>query len=387
MSSDILRKLHCLDEKTNKLLNGGHSPYIYYKVKDAIVTLTMNHKGRYYSGSGFLFAFNNEIYVITCAHNVVFWDINDLVSNVYATVINVNGEPGVSRVYKCEIIGIDGAGDIAVLKPKSDQINAFKHPSLRFSDNTKELKGDFCTVIGNPFGFDHNSIASGIIRDESCTYSSFWWASTVECISTDVATSPGNSGSPILNKNGHVIGMLTFGPSNAEGISNGPSSKIIKYVIDTILDEYRFNLEVKTKLVNGVRLFVKGWLGISWKDITAMELAILFNHNIPDVNVQGLYVMGDLLGNFKRGDILLTINGIKLGSLEGHGMLSDVTWFKKGGDIVTIEYMRAPSTNTLSKSVALIDMAPLFDYPLIGNNNTKLSNETVRLLSKQEINK
>src|SRR3974390_2972803 len=102
------------------------------------------------------------------------------------------------REFKAKVLGVDKATDIAVLK-----IDAHDLPVVRAGDAGKERVGEWVVAIGAPFGFE-NTATAGII---SATARSLPSEGYVRFLQTDVAVNPGNSGGPLFNLNGGVIGI------------------------------------------------------------------------------------------------------------------------------------------------------------------------------------
>jgi serine protease Do len=102
------------------------------------------------------------------------------------------------REYTAKVVGVDPPTDVAVLK-----IEAKDLPTVRLGDPSKLKPGEWVIAIGSPFGFE-NSVTAGIISATArpmigSTYTSF--------IQTDVAVNPGNSGGPLFNLSGEVVGI------------------------------------------------------------------------------------------------------------------------------------------------------------------------------------
>jgi len=102
------------------------------------------------------------------------------------------------REFKAKVVGLDKLTDVAVLR-----INASKLPVVRLGDPSRTRVGEWVLAIGSPFGFE-NSVTSGIVSAKSRSLAR---DSYVPFIQTDVAVNPGNSGGPLLNLDGEVIGI------------------------------------------------------------------------------------------------------------------------------------------------------------------------------------
>lgn len=133
-------------------------------------------------GSGFIIS--QDGYLLTNAHVV------DGADEVYVKLTD-------KREFKGKVIGIDKRTDVAVVK-----IEGSKLPWLPIGDSDKIKAGQWVVAIGSPFNFE-NSVSAGIISTKSRDTVDF----SIPLIQTDVAVNPGNSGGPLLNMNGEVVGI------------------------------------------------------------------------------------------------------------------------------------------------------------------------------------
>jgi len=132
-------------------------------------------------GSGFIIS--QDGYVLTNAHVV------DGADEVYVTLTD-------KHEFKAKVVGIDKRTDVAVVK-----IDGSKLPWLPIGDSDKIKAGQWVVAIGSPFGLD-NSVSAGIVSSKARDTGDF-----LPLIQTDVAVNPGNSGGPLINMNGEVIGI------------------------------------------------------------------------------------------------------------------------------------------------------------------------------------
>ena len=134
-------------------------------------------------GSGFIISADG--YILTNAHVV---DAADEVT------VKLNDK----REFKAKVIGADRRTDIALIK-----IDASGLPAVRFGDPGKLRVGEWVLAIGSPFGFE-NTVTAGIV---SAKGRSLPQENYVPFIQTDVAVNPGNSGGPLFNLRGEVVGI------------------------------------------------------------------------------------------------------------------------------------------------------------------------------------
>ena len=162
---------------------------------------------------------------------------NHVIQNAEDIVVKVDGD----KEFKAKIIGADPLSDIAVLQIISKE--TFK--PVKFGDSDKARIGDWVIAIGNPLGLG-GTVTSGIIsaRNRSIGLSRY-----EDYIQTDASINSGNSGGPLFDMNGNVIGINTaiLGKGGSIGIGFSIPSNSAKKVIDQLIE---FG---ETK---------RGWLGV-----------------------------------------------------------------------------------------------------------------------------
>ena len=131
--------------------------------------------------SGFILTADG--YVMTNAHVV------DDADTVYVTLTD-------KREFKAKLIGFDERTDVAIVK-----VNATGLPAVTIGDSNKVRVGEWVVAIGSPFGLD-NTVTAGIVSSKSRDTGDY-----LPFIQTDVAVNPGNSGGPLINMQGEVIGI------------------------------------------------------------------------------------------------------------------------------------------------------------------------------------
>ena len=232
-------------------------------------------------GSGFII--DEKGLVIT--NNHVIQDAEDI-------IVRVNGD----KEFKAQVIGADPLSDIAVLKLDSNE----KFIPVKFGNSDKARIGDWVIAIGNPFGFG-GTVTSGII---SARNRSLGLTRYEDYIQTDASINSGNSGGPLFDLNGDVIGINTaiLGRSGSIGIGFAIPSNSAKIVIDQLV---KFG---ETK---------RGWLGVRIQDVTK-EIADVENLDEP----RGALVASvaenspSQKAGVKAGDIILEFNGEKIKEMK-----------------------------------------------------------------------
>jgi serine protease Do len=198
------------------------------------------------------------------------------------------------REFKAKVIGMDKPSDVAVLK-----INASNLPTVTL-DRAHDVKvGQWVIAIGSPFGFE-NSVTAGIVSAKSRTLPD---DNYVPFIQTDVAVNPGNSGGPLFNTKGQVIGIN----SQIYSRSGGYQGLSFAIPIDVAL-----NVEQQLLQHGSV---TRGHLGVAIQDVN-QGLADSFGLKQPtgaliaSVDKNGAAAKAGL----KAGDVILSYNGTKIAS-------------------------------------------------------------------------
>ncbi len=233
-------------------------------------------------GSGFIIKDNGM--VIT--NNHVIAGADDI-------LIKVN-----SKEYKAKVVGADPYMDIAVLQMESDE----KFSTVKFGDSDKARVGDWVVAIGNPFGLG-GTVTSGIVsarnRDIGMTrYDDF--------IQTDASINQGNSGGPLFNLKGEVVGINTAiiapGQSGSIGIGFAIPANAASKVIEQLINYGETR---------------RGWLGVRIQEVTK-EIAEAVGVKKAEgalVASVGEKSPADKAG-IKAGDIILEFDGKKIDTMR-----------------------------------------------------------------------
>ncbi len=217
---------------------------------------------------------------------------NHVIQGAEDVFVRVNGEKNI----KAKVIGADPGMDLAVLQIESDQ----KFKPVKFGDSDTARIGDWVIAIGNPFGLG-GTVTAGIIsaRNRSIGLSRY-----EDYIQTDASINQGNSGGPLFNMDGDVVGINTaiLGQSGSIGIGFAIPSNSAQKVINQLIE---FG---ETK---------RGWLGVRiqtvTKDIADVEkldeprgaLVASVAENSPSDK-----------GGIKAGDIILEFDSKKINEMS-----------------------------------------------------------------------
>ena len=134
-------------------------------------------------GSGFIVS--PDGYILTNAH---------VVADASEVMVKITDK----REFKAKVIGVDRRTDVALIKIDGNGL-----PTVKIGNSSQSRVGEWVAAIGSPFGFE-NSVTAGIISAKARALPD---ESYVPFLQTDVAVNPGNSGGPLLNVNGEVIGI------------------------------------------------------------------------------------------------------------------------------------------------------------------------------------
>jgi len=282
---------------------------IYNRTKNSVVLITAGTK----SGSGFVYYAGEEAgYIVTNNHVV------DNNAEIDVTFF-VDGRP---MVVPAKIKGKDVYSDLAVLKVDTlpEQVNP-----LIVGDSTQLMVGEPVYAIGNPFGLE-GSITSGIVsqvgrvlRLGDLGVPEPWGSYVIaDVIQFDAAVNPGNSGGPLLNGFGEVIGV-TFAIETAEevrafiGIGYAIPSVIMKRVVDSIILKGEY---------------VHPWMGIAYDSRYVDGLLII------DINVGGPAYNADLQIN----DIIVKVDELPVYRAED--LIIYLERYKSPDDTILLEVVR-----------------------------------------------
>ena len=246
------------------------------------------------NGSGFIIS--EDGYILTNAHNIR----DSFRSSVITTEINVSVVIPGGKTYDASIVGLDMISDIALLKIDGDK---FQYCNLGDSDDVKV--GEWAIALGNPRNLISNvqyqPIASaGIVSAVNADFNLDTQSGKLldNMIQTDASLNPGNSGGPLIDSNGSVIGINTFTKSDSENLG------------------FAIPINFAKKIANELKL--KG----------AIDRRVSFGLNArqylygPEKDQIGLFIdkvdYNDSARNEElfRGDIIVAVEGYKIESLE-----------------------------------------------------------------------
>ena len=266
-------------------------------------------------GSGFIIESNGLI--LTNAHVV------EGATTIYVTLTD-------KREFKAKLLGMDKRTDVAVVK-----IEARDLPKLPLGDSSKVRVGEWVLAIGSPFGLE-NTVTAGIVSAKSRDTGDY-----LPFIQTDVAVNPGNSGGPLLNTAGQVIGI------NSQIFSRSGGYMGISFAIP-IDEAMRVAEQLRT---NGK--MTRGRIGVALGEMTK-EVAESLGLGKP----RGAYVRNvepngpAAVGGIEAGDVILSFNGRDINRSTD---LPRIVGETKPGTTATVQVWRKGSNRDLTVTVVDTD--------------------------------
>lgn len=262
--------------------------------KDSIVSISSNGT----VSSGFIYAQdNNKVYIVTSYHGLA-----DASSYLVYFENNYN--------INANLIGFNIYSDIAVLEANIP----YTVETMLLGDVTSLKAGEFIVAIGTPVSLEYsNSVELGMISNKCRTIENSISISDddikyyIDVVQLTSNLKPGYSGSPIINMNGEVVGMITMQAN--EKINFALTANEIRIIVDNIIDG------------NKVK---KHQLGIKGTYICDMPLYVRTNLNLSIDTITGLYVnkiMDNSIGmnaGLKTGDVILSINGTLMNNIDDY---------------------------------------------------------------------
>lgn len=253
--------------------------------------------------------------------------------------------------YAAEIVGQDVKTDLAVLKIKPEK----KLRPVVFGDSDGLRIGDWVMAIGNPFGLGY-TVTVGIV---SAKGRSLGLGAYDDFIQTDASLNPGNSGGPLFNLRGEVVGVNTAIAARGQGIGFSIPANMAKGVISQLMEKGRVT---------------RGWLGVIIQPIT-QEIAESMGHK----NTDGALISDVSPGSpaekagLRRGDVVVEFDGepikeftslSKLVGIKVPGTSSKITVLRDGKrkDIsVVLGNMpdeQTPAESQRDEDIELTDITP-----------------------------
>ena len=301
-----------------------------------------------YSGSGCFIT--KDGWFLTAAHMVINLHRNDSADKVFIC------SPKTKKWIASTNFYVDAFADIALVK-----INETNLPFIKIANSNIQIR-DECYLCGDPLGVDTTSISKGIVRDNH--YTDTDGVSQIDNILIDTPGFSGNSGSPILNVRGKIIGLYTFGFTGSESLGGGANWNTLQSVIPILKKKQNYT--------------IKKYLGITYSIPSPFTLETKYNKKsflnrgivINKIKNKSPFKKSKM----KVGDILLKINTIEIGSMT-HQRSPGVFMYKNNSKIKIIYYDVSQSkkiTEIIDFNVKFNNVNVSEDAPLSGGYSNKI---------------
>jgi S1-C subfamily serine protease len=237
------------------------------------------------AGSGSGFVFTPDGFMLTNSHVVEG-----------ATRIRASFADGMS--YDAEIVGLDPDTDLAVLR-----VNAPSPLAATLGDSTRLRPGQVVIAIGNPLGFA-STVTSGVVSALGRTMRAQSGRVIDAVIQTDAALNPGNSGGPLVDTRGDVVGINTAIISGAQGICFAVPVSTAQLVIPQLISEGRVR---------------RAWIGVSGQSIRLSRRRVQLSH----LSAEGAVLVTEVApqspaeaAGLKPRDILIALDDAVIGGID-----------------------------------------------------------------------
>jgi S1-C subfamily serine protease len=270
------------------------------------------------SGSGVIIT--PDGYIVTNSHVVE-----------EASAIEVSLADG--STYPAEFVGQDTATDLAVLR-----VSASGLPIARLDDSDKLRVGQMAIAIGNPLGFQ-STVTAGVISALGRSLRSRTGRLIENIIQTDAALNPGNSGGPLVDSRGLVIGINTAIIQFAQGICFAIPVNTVRWVVSLLIREGKV---------------VRGFLGISGQTVPLPVRVTRYFHLPHNTGVQVLGVTPNspaYTAGLKEGDVIISLGEKQIAGIDDIHRFLTREAIGKGLEIIVLRDW----TTKLEKSIVPIE--------------------------------
>ena len=285
-------------------------------VKPAVVSISVESLT-----SGMFFEFGNEGagsgivvrpdgYVVTNSH---------VIQNAREIKVNLPG----GQTYEARVVGQDILTDLAVLKVEAENL-----PTARFGDSDSLRVGDWVVALGNALALKGGpTVTLGIISARGRTVNTER-APLYDMIQTDAAINDGNSGGPLVNLRGEVIGINTAIVRQAQGIGFAVSSVVASPIIDSLVEHGRV---------------VRPLIGLTGGDVTPARANEL-NLNVTEgIMVMRISPDGPAYqAGIRSQDVIVSVDGTPTPDMA---RFLTLLWTYDVGDEIRVEYIRDNETS------------------------------------------
>ncbi|HKQ56772.1 MAG TPA: Do family serine endopeptidase [Candidatus Eisenbacteria bacterium] len=290
---------------------------------------------------------------------------NHVVANADDITVTLNDK----RTFKAKVVGTDPESDVAVI-----QIDGQKLPFLQLGDSDRIRVGDWAIAIGNPLGMLRGSVTVGIISAQGRANLNIFGSSDLafqDFIQTDASINFGNSGGPLCNIRGEVIGINTAINPSGQGIGFAIPINLAKHVADQLMAHGQVQ---------------RAWLGVSLDDLTpeiAEGLGIAGQEGVLISQVHHGFPAEK--AGLKRNDVIVEYEGDAVTDRTKFRLkVADTPPGKRVSVVVLRDGKRVPVTVTLAERTP--EAVAAVAQPPVERTNDTLEGLVVRDLTQEEMN-
>ena len=251
----------------------------------SVVSITINKGSRWRGGSGSGFVFTPDGFILTNSHVAG-----------KAKTIHVRFSDG--NEHEATLVGDDPDTDLAVLR-----IHAPDLTHIELADSSQLQVGQLAIAIGNPYGFQH-SVTAGVVSALGRSLQSKSGRLIEDVIQTDAALNPGNSGGPLVNSNGHVIGLNTAMIMPAQGIAFAVAVNTARHIASQLIQHGRVQ---------------RAYIGLAGQNI---DLPLRLQRKFGLESSGGILIVDVISGSpaeragLQKGDIIIGVAGERVSRIE-----------------------------------------------------------------------
>lgn len=279
------------------------------KVLPSVVSIRVSSQGSMFgsasAGSGYfvtqdgLIVTNKHVIALACSNNV--------------GEINITGLTHDQKAYNLELLSVDPIEDIAILRAEKEN-DSETFPAVEIANSQTLKLGNEVIAIGNTLGELQNTVTKGIVSGldrslgqdtpfDSCTGRATLPESLIQ---TDAAINQGNSGGPLFNASGQLIGMNTYGIPNAQNIGLAIPSVRIRAALDSYLENgiiVRPRLGILSTSITPLDAIENDWLPVDYGEL-------IFSGSLDSSPISEGSAADE--AGLKNGDIILEVNGNRI---------------------------------------------------------------------------